>query len=163
MTFVDAVTGADKAIEVDWRAAAPMQVVRARPRPCGYLLAADQRETLERLRMLGATLQPVARTSRWSVERYVVTKEDKGQRQDARGAIEDDAPMRAFEVRTERQRERIAKGAVYVPLDQPLAPLIEAALEPDSQNSYAANRVLDLGSAGLRRVLAKPPRASLRQ
>ena len=161
MLFVDAVTGADKPIEVAWRAATPMQVIRTRPRPCGYLLAASQRDAIERLRMLGATVRPVVRSARWTLERYVVTKEDEGQRQDARGAIEDSAPMRAYEVRTEHHRESVARGSVYVPLDQPLAPLIEAALEPDSQNSYAANRVLELEQSGLRRVMQRPPRILL--
>ena len=32
----------------------------------------------------------------------------------------------------------------YVPLDQPLANVIAAALEPGTQSSYAANRVLTL-------------------
>jgi hypothetical protein len=156
MVFVDAATGDDKPIEVDWRAASPMQIVRTRTRPCGYLLSPRETETVDRLRRLGVALRPVGRTRALPVERYVVTKEDQGQRQDARGAIEDDQPMRAFEVRTVRTTERVTRGEIYIPLDQPLAPLIEAALEPDSQNSYAANRVLDLRASGLRRVLAKP-------
>jgi hypothetical protein len=45
---------------------------------------------------------------------------------------------------------------MYIPLDQPLAAIISAALEPDSQNSYAANRLLDLEAAELRHVMARP-------
>jgi len=40
-----------------------------------------------------------------------------------------------------------------------VAPLITAALEPDSQNSFAANRVLDLEASRLRRVLRRPGKA----
>jgi len=36
---------------------------------------------------------------------------------------------------------------VTVPLDQPLANVIAAALEPETQSSYAANRVLTLPEA----------------
>ena len=36
----------------------------------------------------------------------------------------------------------IKAGDLYVPLDQPLANVIVAALEPDTQSSYAANYVL---------------------
>jgi hypothetical protein len=153
MVFVDAVTGEDKPVEVEWRAAVPMQVIRARARPCGYLLAPNETEAIARLRLLGARLQPLAKARTIATERYVVTKEDAGRREDARGAIEDSEPMRAYEVRTERAHERLVAGTVYVPLDQPLAPLIEAALEPDSQNSFAANRVLAAGPASVRRVL----------
>ena len=162
MVFLDAVTGDDKPIEVDWRAATPMQVIRARARPCGYLLAANESAAIERLRLLGAKLQPLPRARMLAVERYVVTKEDTGHRQDARGAIEDGEPMRAYEVRTERAREHVGRGTVWIPLEQPLAPLIEAALEPDSQNSFAANRVLDAGPAAVRRVIEPIARPSRR-
>ena len=53
--------------------------------------------------------------------------------------------------------ETVEPGTIYVPLDQPLAPLIAAALEPDSQSSWAASRLLDLAGSGLRRV-REPPR-----
>ena len=44
---------------------------------------------------------------------------------------------------------------MYVPLDQPLAGLIVAALEPDSQSSYAANRLLDPAGDRLLRVTSE--------
>jgi hypothetical protein len=37
----------------------------------------------------------------------------------------------------------VAPGSYYVPLDQPLANLVLAALEPDTQNSYLSNRIVD--------------------
>ena len=37
----------------------------------------------------------------------------------------------------------------------PLANLVLAALEPDSQNGYVANRIID-GVASLARVMARP-------
>ena len=162
MEFLDAKTGADLPVEVDWRAATPLQVVRSRPRPCGYLLAANQEDVISRLRLLGVRVQPVTKTVSWDVERYVVTAEDDGQRQDSRGAIEDAQPIRALQVRTERGKESVGAGLVYIGLDQPLAPLIAAAMEPDSQNSYVANRLLDLEPSQLRRVMRKPPAALLR-
>ena len=62
-----------------------------------------------------------------------------------------------LEVRTQQaQDDEVVPGTVYIPLDQPLAAIITAALEPDSQNSYAANRLLDLEVAELRRVMARP-------
>lgn len=167
MVFVDATTGADKTVEVDWRAATPLEVLRTRPRPCGYLLAASQTDALQRLRLLGVRMQPVMQAAPWVLERYAVTSENNGQRQDARGAIDDggDANIRLLQVGTARDDQVIAPGsAIYVPMDQPLAGLVAAALEPDSQSSYAANRLLHLAAnsgpqvnrATLWRVLAKP-------
>lgn len=158
MVFVDAVTGADKPIEVDWRAASPLDVQRTRARPCGYLVAANQTETIERLRLLGARLQPVAVAARWQAERYAIVSEGGGQRQDARGAIDDGAegPIRVLEVRPERIQPVVAPGSVYVGLDQPLGALIAAALEPDSQSSYVANRLLAVEDDRLLRVMVRP-------
>jgi hypothetical protein len=159
LVFVDAVTGADKAIDVEWRAAIPLDVQRVRARPCGYLVAGDQAQAIDRLRLLGVRVHAVEKASRWDVERYVVVSDGSGQRQDARGAIDDggDGPIRVFEVRTQQaQDDEVVPGTMYIPLDQPLAAIISAALEPDSQNSYAANRLLDLEAAELRRVMARP-------
>jgi hypothetical protein len=41
-------------------------------------------------------------------------------------------------------------GSWYVPLNQPLAHLVVAALEPDTPNSYFANRLLSTLDAVLR-------------
>lgn len=156
LTFLDAASGQDMPVEVDWRAASPLNVVRSRPRPCGYLFAGDQTVVIERLRQLGVEVHRVVREVSFEVERYVITHEDDGKRQDARGAIEDDAPIRKLEVRTERMSETIEAGTIYVPLDQPHAGLITVAFEPDSQNSFPANRLLDPERSQLRRVMQKP-------
>jgi len=48
-----------------------------------------------------------------------------------------------------------AAGSYYVPLDQPLANLAIAALEPDTQNSYVSNRILS-GVTSEARVMMRP-------
>ena len=49
----------------------------------------------------------------------------------------------------------VSPGSWYVPLDQPLADLAVAALEPDTPSSYLANGVVS-GVGGVARVLARP-------
>jgi len=49
----------------------------------------------------------------------------------------------------------VKAGGYYVPLDQPLANLVLAALEPDTQNSYFANRIID-SLDGTARVMGRP-------
>jgi hypothetical protein len=51
----------------------------------------------------------------------------------------------------------VRPGSFYVSLAQPLSPLVSAALEPDSQNSYAANRLLEIGDDRLMRVPGPVP------
>ena len=161
LTFLDVVTGRDLPREVEWRAASPLSVVRLRARPCGYLIAPNEIPAIERLTLLGVQLYKVVKAAPWRVERYVITREGHGQREDARGTIADDHAVRKVEVRTERADEVIAPGTVYVPLSQPLSPLITAALEPDSQSSFLANRVLDFEASQLRRVMRMPTAATI--
>jgi hypothetical protein len=161
LNFLDAKTGEERSIEVTWRSALELQVKRSRPRPCGYLLAASESQAAERLRALGVQVWRVGEAGEWQVERYVVTAADEGQRQDARGAIEDGQNIRLLQVRTEPARSGVPAGSLYVPMAQPLAPLVSAALEPDSQNSYVANRLLELEGGKLLRVLAPPPGMAL--
>lgn len=164
MRFLDARTGEARAIEVDWRAATPLDVRRTRARPCGYVIHGEQRAAIERLHWLGARTQTVTQAARWVAERYVVVADDTGRRQDARGTIDDgaEAGIRVLAVRTEPVGAVVPPGSVYVGLDQPLGALIAAALEPDSQNSWAANRLLAIEQDSLLRVRAPPGAAPFR-
>ena len=88
-------------------------------------------------------------------ETYSETAREEGSRQDVRGAIADAAPLLRLQVQTVPALIDVPAGSYYVSLEQPLANLVVAALEPDTQNSYLANRIVtDL--AGQVRVLARP-------
>lgn len=157
MTFLDAVTGADRPIVVPWRSAETLRVQGARPRPCGYVLAASEIRAVERLQQLGVRVEPVTTAAPWALERYEVLSMSDGARQDARGAIDDGAAVRLYRVRTRAARSTVLAGSFYVDLAQPLQALVTAALEPDSQNSFAAAGLLTLEGDALRRVMARPP------
>ena len=157
LEFLDARTGEDKAVDVDWRSADTLRIANARPRPCGYLLAASEGQAVQRLQMLGVRVERIDNAAPWSVERYEILSQTDGQRQDGRGVIADGEAIRAFKVRPRTGRAVMPPGSFYVSLAQPLSPLISAALEPDSQNSYAANHLLEIGDDRLLRVPGAPP------
>jgi hypothetical protein len=152
MRFLDAKTGAERTLKIEWRAAAPLRIERSRARPCGYVLDARESTAAERLRALGVEVRTVGAGERLATERFVVTASHDGERQDARGAVEGGASIRVFEVRLEHAAEPVTAGSLHISLAQPLASLVIAALEPDTQNSYAANGLLDVRS--VRRVVA---------
>ena len=162
MTFLDAASGAERRLVVPWRSADTLQVVRARPRPCGYVLDAGATAAVAGLRRLGVRVDAVTSAAPWSVERYRVVNQASGARQDARGAIDDGAPIAVLTVRTVPGRETVPAGAWFVDLAQPLGALAAAALEPDSQNSFAASGLLDVAAGQVRRVVTRPPAAALR-
>jgi hypothetical protein len=161
LNFLDAKTGEPRDVDVVWRSSHQLTVERERTRPCGYLIGADQAVAVQRLRALGvevATVSAGPTQPAWEVEDYVVDAEAAGQRQDARGAIADSAgSIRVLRVQTRPGRLAPVPGSFYVSMSQPLAALVSAALEPDSQNSFAANRLLAIDAGQLRRVMQPPP------
>ena len=161
LSFLDAKTGEPRDVDVVWRSSHRLTLERERTRPCGYLIGADQTSAVQRLRALGVEVATVAASpaqALWEVEDYVVDAEAAGQRQDARGAISDSqTSIRVLRVQTRPSRLAPAAGSFYISMNQPLAALVSAALEPDSQNSFAANRLLAIEAGQLRRVVQAPP------
>lgn len=160
MTFLDAAAGTPRRIVVPWRSADMLQVQRTRPRPCGYVLDASATAAVERLRALGVRVDAVPADVTWDLERYRIVSQAAGARQDARGAIDDGAPIAVIRVRRTRVRERVAAGSWFVDLRQPLGTLVAAALEPDSQNSFAAAGLVDVAAGAVRRVVTAPHTAT---
>jgi hypothetical protein len=153
LQFVDAATGADRAIEVPWRSALTLKVQSSRPRPCGYWLSAIQTEAVGKLITLGLQVRRISVDQKLPVERYRVLAEKGGQRQDARGAIAATQAIRELTLATEKFEQQLPAGSWYVPLDQALGAIAAAALEPDSQSSYGANHVMDIDERSMLRVL----------
>ena len=86
---------------------------------------------------------------------YRETARETGSRQDVRGSIAGDGGIVRVQVAPMRSAIDVPAGSFYVPLSQPRANLAIAALEPDTQNSYFANRLIDeLGHTA--RVMSPP-------
>ena len=145
LDLIDPDTGADKAIDVEWRSALAIDVRRKRTRPFGYLLPASEVEAARRLARLGATVLRLREDGMMDGERYRITRADEAKKDDVRRNDDEGvASVVRLETGVEPTRVAAKAGDFYVPLDQPLANVIAAALEPDTQSSYAANRVLTL-------------------
>ena len=145
LDLIDPDTGADKAIDVEWRSALAIDVRRKRTRPFGYLLPASEVEAARRLARLGATVLRLREDGMMDGERYRITRADEAKKDDVRRNDDEGvASVVRLETGVEPTRVPAKTGDFYVPLDQPLANVIAAALEPDTQSSYAANRVLTL-------------------
>jgi hypothetical protein len=141
--FLHPDTGADLPLEVDWRSSLTLQPQIVRPRPCAYWLAEDAGAAVERLRALGLTVRRLDSATPLIAEAYRETARDSGQRDDVRGAITDAGGIVRVQVALAPATPFTAPaGSFIVPLDQPLANLALAALEPDTQNSYFAHRLL---------------------
>ena len=155
LQMLDPQSGADKSVTVAWDSALELQPLKVRARPCGYWLGADQTDAVLRLRALGLQVQRLDEAGELRGETYTVTEREVGARSDVLGSIAD--PGGVVHVKVERVPALIdvRAGSYYVGLDQPLANLAIAALEPDSQSSYVTHRIVtDVKSQA--RVLMQP-------
>lgn len=156
LLMLDPVSGADKAIAVDWNSALALHTVKARARPCGYWLSASSSKAVERLRLQGVQVQRLAETGSVLGDSYNETSRSSGERQDVRGTIADgNNKITRVQVSLARGVVDVPRGSYYVPLNQPLGNLVLAALEPDTQSSYFANHILDDLNSTVR-VMAPP-------
>ena len=155
LLMLDPLTGADKPVPVAWESALALRTVRARSRPCGYWLGAEQVDALRRLRELGVQVQQVQETGVVRGEVYQEIMREVTARQDVRGSSAAAGTVIQVQVETLPALLDVPAGSWYVPLDQPLANIAVAALEPDTQSSYFASGIVtDLGR--LARALARP-------
>jgi hypothetical protein len=142
MIFVDPTNGADRPVTVRWLSSLQIEPALVRPRPAGYLLSAATPETIDVLARAGITTQAAARSAHVQGFRYRVDSIATGAKPDGRG---DDTGAGAIIQGAYSLTEdtlSVAPGDLYVPLNQPLANLAVALLEPESDAGLVANRLL---------------------
>jgi len=149
LDLIDPETGADRAVDVDWRSALDIQPRLTRPRPYGYLLPASETVAAKHLVGLGATVMRIEAALDADGERYRITRMQETRKDDVRRNDEDTPTANIVQIATVTEPTHVTAraGDYYVPMDQPLANVIAAALEPDTQSSYAANHLLTLPRA----------------
>ena len=142
LTFIDPQTALDRSIRVDWKSALELRTLKTRSRPCGYWLAQTADTAIERLKLLGVQVLRAAESGTLLVDSYQENNREMSALQDAgsNGAIQP-AVVRV-QVTLARSAIDVQAGSYYVPLNQPLAALVVAALEPDTQSSYFAHGLL---------------------
>ena len=95
------------------------------------------------------------------VATYKALARSESARPDVRGSVADAARTAiAVQVDLVARAALAPAGSWYVSLDQPMANLVIAALEPDTPSSYFANRLLPTLDAVLR--VRAPPAGTLR-
>lgn len=155
LQMLDPQTGADKTVNVAWDSALELTTVKRRARPCGYWLGADQTDAALHLRALGVQVQRLDEPGALRGETYTELARDLAPRSDVRGSIADAGGALRVKVDLVPALLDVRSGSYYIGLDQPLANLVVAAMEPDTQNGFVANRIVtDLKSQA--RVLQRP-------
>ena len=145
LPMLDPQTGAIRRVTVTWESALELRVVKTRPRACGYWLAGSETEAVRRLRLLGIEVLQLELAGEMRGETYRETGRDAA-------AAQGGARLR---VQTQPILLDVPAGSFFVSLEQPLANLAIAVLEPESPAGYAANGVI-ANVTSVARVLARP-------
>jgi len=149
--MIDAGSGEVRRLTVAWESALQLRTLKARARPCGYWLAESEIEAVRRLRMLGVEVRQLDELGELRAEGYRET----GREPAATGSDASDAGAARLKVQMQPALLDVAVGAYYVSLEQPLAHLVVAALEPDVPGSFAASGVI-ADVAAEARILVRP-------
>lgn len=147
VTFVDAASAQIVQKNVAWRSSLNVGNPRTRSHACGYLLSPDAIEATERLSMLGVVVHRVAELSAVQSESYA----------SGMGTASATVPstQSIAQVSLQRATMEAPPGSFYVTMNQPLAYLAAAALEPDTPYSYFSNGVIR-NLSDTTRVVATP-------
>ncbi|MDQ6638340.1 MAG: succinylglutamate desuccinylase/aspartoacylase family protein [Pseudomonadota bacterium] len=149
--MIDPVSGEIRRLTVAWESALQLRTLKSRPRPCGYWLAPGEGDAVRRLRLLGIEVQQLDELGELRGESY---------RETGRERVAGDADANAgaatrLKVQTLPALLDVAAGGYYVSLEQPLANVAVAVLEPEAPASFAANGVI-ADVAGEARILLRP-------
>lgn len=137
INMLQAQSGAEQQVRVNWTSALQLNNSKTRSRPCGYWLSTSSSQAAERLRLLGVQVMQVAEAGQVLADSYQPAVNTGGSPVLTRGAIE--APV----------------GSFYISLNQAKAHLATAALEPDTPYSYL-NKGAILTTSDIARVVATP-------
>lgn len=130
--MLDPQTGADQGVRAAWVSATELRSTLQRPRACGYWLSAHSEQAVERLRLLGVQVQRVAEQA---------------------PVLSDGYSNAGGKIVVSRNAIDAAPGSYYISMNQPLANVAAAALEPDTAYSYVSQGLVSsLGD--LARVMA---------
>ena len=140
IVFIDPQTGEDRPQEVDWNSSVKLRPGATRARPCGYWLAGHASEAADKLRALGLQVLRIAEPGNVLAETYQEEERNSAAKNDVLGASE--RTVERVKVKLQRVAIDAPEGSYYVPLNQPLANIAIAALEPDTQSSFFANHIV---------------------
>ena len=155
LQMLDPASGADKTLTVDWESALALRALKTRIRPCGYWLSSTSKTAVGRLRLHGVQVLRMLEPSSLLGDIYREKPNTRIAQQAMQTGTAGVLPPAKTEVTLVRGVVDAPAGSFYVPLNQPLANLAIAALEPDTQSSYFSNQLLEALSSTAR-VMSEP-------
>src|SRR5262249_7750027 len=124
--------------------------------PSGYLVLHGMAGVAERLALNNVTRCPTSAPSQLAVAAYDIQRLSPT----ARAGRESINPDQSVKVTVRPRKIDVPAGALFVPMNQPAAGIVAAALEPDSPGSYVGVGVVPVNDgeteAPVYRVVSEP-------
>jgi hypothetical protein len=139
---------------VSWDSSLELTPRKRRIRPCGYWLAADAVEAVNRLRQLGVNVSQIDENGVVQADAFSEVVRGAPDRRGAAAGGSGSAAMSAgsgvaaspaqppVRVALKSALMDVPSGSYYVGLDQPLGSLAMAALEPDTPTSFSTGGLI---------------------
>jgi hypothetical protein len=140
LPLIDAESGAPMPTPVRLIDSRDIRPVDVRPRPAGYLVLRGTAEVAGRLALNEVEVLRVTTARALAVEAYDIA------RRPTRRSRESINPDQLVRVDIRRKTIDVPTGALFVPMTQPAAGIVAAALEPDSPGSYVGVGVIPMAA-----------------
>ena len=111
--------------------------VLVRPKPEVYILLPEQKELVEKLRILGISSETLKEPKEYTVEAYQVTKYDRDEQPYEK------MERQSVETKLETKTITFPEGTFLISTNQKNAPLLCEILEPEGPNSFTSFGVLE--------------------
>jgi hypothetical protein len=139
LPMLDATTLEERQIKVEFQNSLNVTPTLRRPIPIGYLLSAEQEAAAQRLANHGLRVMRLARPRDANVERYILraVKQEPGELGTQVDRVVTDTQLTTLQ---------FPPGSYYVPMAQPMARIGALMIEPESQGSMIASRLVKAGA-----------------
>jgi Zinc carboxypeptidase len=150
LAMLDPQSAQIKQIEVEWSDTLGVEVVLTRVRPYAYLLPVHLHAIAERLMRSGVEVRQLRKPATLAVESYEVTERRAG-------AVNVEGHTLSTVTTEVSVKQRNFPAGVYViPMAQPNAAVIAAALEPESPSSFVTFGIIPVDKKGSPVTIAAP-------
>lgn len=140
LPLVDPQSGGAKPTRVTLVDSRDIKPVDVRARPIGYLVTAALEAVANNLALNGAVSCTVQTPGATKVEAFAVTRVGGNTNRESIN------PAQTMSAKVQPKTVDIQSQALFVPMNQPAAGIVAAAMEPDSAGSYVSTGVIPMGA-----------------
>lgn len=161
ISMIDAKTADGVKVDADWNSALNIIPVITRSRPYAYLLAPTEKKAAKQLQALGIEVYVVEQEKKIKAQQYHLVEQKEPSevnkatdKKDATAAAltktakdkkaKTDSKLTSIATQVDERELPLTAGYFYIPLQQPLANLAIAVLEPETSSSFVTNGFIEL-------------------